>query len=198
MKNTVSTSTDPSTFNLDFLLEELLSTLVAILWSRHGKWAELNNNGYTVTIEWLCLLYQKEEQLKFKTEEETVIWHTIVSNQDGGNCSSTIKMVTLSIPKERSLMSVVLLMQRTGKSLLGTDTTASTSSGILFMLMKPNQNQRRVKWVLDGALLLKDHSTLYHKWSLIDTSKSWITMLSSRLQMAKNLSNSTLIKNQKP
>jgi hypothetical protein len=38
---------------------------------------------------------------------------------------------------------------------------------------------------------------LYPKWSLIDTSKSWITMLSSRLQMAKNLSNSTLIKNQK-
>jgi len=51
MKITVSTSTDHSTFNLDFLLEELLSTLVAILSSRHGKWAEPNNNGYSVTTE---------------------------------------------------------------------------------------------------------------------------------------------------
>jgi hypothetical protein len=111
----------------------------------------------------------------------------VESTQDGGRCGE-MKLHSLSMIKERYLISKVVLILKADIFSPGTSMERLTSNGKLSMLTSIQKNQRRENSMKNLDFMLKDHSTLFLNYQNTDTLTSSTTETwSSRQEMEETL-----------
>ena len=160
-RTSVSIATNHSTLSQDSQCTESpnLTELTTLLSTDTSLEENTNNGSSTVLTRPSDQTTGRTMQLKSNpTVDHPTSELLQLSTQDGGKCSE-LKVLTLSMRKERSSMSQEELMMKTETSLSTTNMENLTNNGTLFMLIKCQKNQRKENSTKTSVSMLKENST---------------------------------------
>jgi len=126
-----------------------------------------------------------------QTVDLTISELHLASLQDGGKCLEK-REISSSTRREKFWMFQVVSMPKTEMSLSTTSMVKSTRDGRLSMLMNTQMNQRKESLMRSLVSMLKEISTSYLNYHLIDILTSSTTEIwSSRLETEERLKSGT-------
>jgi hypothetical protein len=160
-RTSVSTAADHSTLSQDFQCTEFFNHMEpTTLLSTDTSREETTNNGSSTALTrpsdpttGRTMLLKSNPTVDHPTLDALQL-----STQDGGKCSE-LKVLTLSMRKERSSMSQEELMMKTETSLSTTNMENSTNNGTLFTLINGQKNQRMENSTKTSVSVLEENST---------------------------------------
>jgi hypothetical protein len=160
-RTSVSIAINHSTSSQDSQCTESpnLTELTTLLSTDTSREETTNNGSSTVLTRPSDPTTGRTTPLKFnRTVDHPTSELLQLSTQDGGKCSE-LKVLTLSMRKERSSMSQEELMMKTETSLSTTNMENSTNNGTLFTLINGQKNQRMENSTKTSVSVLEENST---------------------------------------
>jgi len=188
-KNSVSTSTDHSTSDLEcqckeslqctettgFISEDGLQIMPSMLNGDSMRSPRLSSTCTGRTTLWKSTV----------TEDIHTLEQLLLSTQDGGRCSETEMMLTLSMKRASiSMFKVLLTLKEDTSNVTRINQERSISNGISSTLTNGKVSQPRVSSMRNSASMSKEISMSFQKCQITDilislTTETW----SSRLEM---------------